>query len=49
MKMAKALQCVSSLVVFNISDNNITCEASNEIASILPNTAELQTLDIDNK
>ena len=49
MKIAKALQCVSSLVVFNISDNNITCEESNEIASILPNNAELQTLDIDNK
>ena len=48
-KIEKALQDISTLVVFSIFNNNITSEAANVITDILSDNGGIQTLDMDNK
>ena len=48
MKIAKSLQNISSLTVFNISNNMVGEEAADDIAAVLSHNTKLQTLDLQN-
>ena len=47
-KIAKSLQSVSTLMVLNISDNNVGEEAADDIAMVLSHNTRLQKLHVHN-
>ena len=45
-KIAKALQNISTLTAFRIDSNNVGEEAADDIATVLSNNTQLQMVDL---